>query len=69
MTEKNPEDQITPALSIDEVKDKIRSQLGPTANAFLLEIEKGMASGVIQGNELDQLIAALEQLSDTSQAH
>ncbi|KAF0806802.1 hypothetical protein A167_03131 [Alcanivorax sp. S71-1-4] len=69
MTEKNPKDQITPDLSVDEVKDKIRSQLGPTANAFLLEIEKGMASGVIQGNELDQLIAALEQLSDTSQAH
>ncbi|AJD48965.1 hypothetical protein S7S_12765 [Isoalcanivorax pacificus W11-5] len=69
MTEKHPKDQITPALSVDEVKDKIRSQLGPTANAFLLEIEKGMASGVIQGNELDQLIAALEQLSDTSQAH
>ena len=69
MTEKHPKDQITPDLSVDEVKDKIRSQLGPTANAFLLEIEKGMASGVIQGNELDQLIAALEKLSDTSQAH
>ena len=69
MTKKIPEDQITPDLSVDEVKDKIRSQLGPAANAFLQEIEKGMDSGVIQNTEIDQLIAALEKLSDTSQAH
>lgn len=69
MTKKIPEDQMTPDLSVDEVKDKIRSQLGPAANAFLQEIEKGMDSGEIQNTELDQLIAALEQLSDTSQAH
>lgn len=68
MTNEDMENETASNLSAEERKEKIRSQLEPAGKAFVADIEKRLASGLMDNSDLDQLIASLERLSDPSRS-
>ena len=69
MTEKKAQDNVTSTPSVEEMLEKVRSQLTPAASAVVEKIENRLASGEIDQADLDQLIATFERLSDNSKPH
>lgn len=63
MTNEEAENKATSMHPAEEKKEEIRAQLEPAGKAFVADIERRLASGLMDNSELDQLIASLERLS------